>query len=421
MEYIIETKQKKRFKPLTAIKIALDVLMAVVFILLMDAKVISMAFHEIAGLAIGGVFLIHKLLNWKWIKNVTRHIFGRQVTAETRIRYIIDVLLFAGVYMIIISGALMSEYVFPNSAGGGDWKAIHTTLSYICIPLIGIHAGLHVKWMKNAFRKMLKITKDSKVRKWILRGFSMALAVWGIVSSITSGFFGKMIIFGGGVPENANLPSLTDSSDGTETTEGTRSYSGNTDGSSDDSATVSGTEEEGTQTVTLEQFLSSLTCTACHKNCSLLSPQCNRGVQQQEEAIAEYESMYGDTSSTESIVYSDSTGSYLQVGTAVYTLTETSDKTQTVISLANESEESASTPDTDTSFSPPGKGEHGGNGRNGDEGERQNGEQSGSGVWSTLLTYAPIVWLFGVVGWGITLLTGRKKRNVKAVEKTDNN
>jgi hypothetical protein len=404
---------------MTAVKIIMDVLMAVTFIMLMDAKVISMAFHEIAGLAIGAVFLIHKLLNWKWIKNVTHHIFGKQVTAKTRIRYIIDVLLLIGVNMIIISGALMSKYVFVN-AGGGDWKRIHTTLSYICIPLIGIHAGLHVKWMKNAFRKMLKITRDSKVRKWTLRVISMAFAVWGIVTSITTGFYGKMIGFGGqGNLHDGVQPGLSGSAEETETTQESRSTSGS---SSDDSATVSETEEDETTKVSLEKFLSSLNCTACHKNCSLLSLRCGRGRQQQQKAIAEYESVYGDANTTESVVYTDSIGRYLQIGPAVYSLTETSSATQDVITLAESPEESEAYSDdnSENSFKGPGEGAGQGAGEQreneGEEGQVGIRDEGGQGIWNVILTYAPIMWLFGVVGWVISRLTGRKKKAKQSAE-----
>jgi len=486
MENALAVRKYAKPRTMTIVKIVLDALMAVVFILLMDPKAISMAFHEIAGLIIGGVFLIHKLLNWKWIKNVTRNIFGRQVTAETRIRYIVDVLLFIGVYLIIISGALISEYVFPNAAGGGDWTTAHHIAAYLCIPLLGFHAGLHVKWMKNAFRKMIKMTRESKARQWVLRTASMAMAVWGIVSAVTSGFIDRIFPVGG---ENMTQIKTADlysaesgMSSGTSSapSSGTAS-SGASESSADESASVSPepssdissdnsasagngsgsdetvTENSGTTaTITLEEFLSKLTCTGCHKHCSLLSPQCGVGVRQQQEAIAEYESQYGDTASVEPTVYTQAGGNYLQVGTAVYTLNESSGSVAQAVTLSAQTEQ---TEQSASDAESPGAGQQHSWGKGSNDGEDNeysdesessdeiesgcetndtinsgsetngiiaDGDSAGiesmnvlytaglddqpSGFTDTLLTYAPVMWLFGVVGWAVSLLAGRKEK-----------
>lgn len=405
MENALAEKNRKGLRPMTIIKIVLDVLMAVTFILLMDAKIISMAFHEIAGLAIGGVILIHKLLNWKWIKNVTRNIFGRRVAAQTRLRYIVDVLLFIGVYLIIISGALISEYVFTSAVGGGSWKTIHTTTSYICIPLIGIHIGLHVKWITNAFRRMLHIVRESKVRKWALRAASMALAVWGIVTAVTSGFFGKIAGADTHFSSEGSTSGLSADAGDAETSAGTRAAGSD---STEDEAAVSGSDESGTVSASLEEFLSGLTCTACHKNCSLLNPQCGRGRQQQQEATAEYESMSADTAEdTSATVYTQDGASYLSVGTAVYTLSEAS----ATVTLSTEAELDTDTSEADqTQTDTELKGGGQGGGKELGEGR---GESS-SGFWSTLLTWVPIMWLFGVVGWAASLLAGRKRKRHSA-------
>ena len=49
------------------IKMALDIIMIVILTLLYNSHVASMGFNEIAGLGILGLFIIHCLLNVKWI------------------------------------------------------------------------------------------------------------------------------------------------------------------------------------------------------------------------------------------------------------------------------------------------------------------------------------------------------------------
>lgn len=81
-------------KTLNYVKLSLDILMILVFALLFNTRVFSgLVFHEIAGLALGGVFIIHLLLNGKWIKKVTVNILNPKISLNTRIGYLVNVLL----------------------------------------------------------------------------------------------------------------------------------------------------------------------------------------------------------------------------------------------------------------------------------------------------------------------------------------
>ena len=55
-----------KVKNLNIIKIALDIIMSALLVLMFNKNVISMEFHEIGGLIVCCFILIHKLLNWKF-------------------------------------------------------------------------------------------------------------------------------------------------------------------------------------------------------------------------------------------------------------------------------------------------------------------------------------------------------------------
>lgn len=58
-------------KKITYVKFAIDILMAVTFVLFFNKQVLGgLTFHEIAGLAIAAIFFTH-VLNWQWVKKVT--------------------------------------------------------------------------------------------------------------------------------------------------------------------------------------------------------------------------------------------------------------------------------------------------------------------------------------------------------------
>ena len=54
------------------VKFFLSLSLTIVMLLLMDPRSFyGLAFHEWAGLIIGLFFILHKILNWGWIKKVT--------------------------------------------------------------------------------------------------------------------------------------------------------------------------------------------------------------------------------------------------------------------------------------------------------------------------------------------------------------
>ncbi len=107
-------------------------------------------FHEWAGLMIGLLFIIHKMLNWNWIKKVTLSFFGK-CPRRVRFNYILDSLLLAGIILMILSGIAISktiDFSWLNLGGTRKlWRALHTSSSFITLALFGIHLGLHWNWV----------------------------------------------------------------------------------------------------------------------------------------------------------------------------------------------------------------------------------------------------------------------------------
>ena len=153
-------------KKINFIKIILDILMSIVFVLLFNKMAIAgLMFHEIAGLSIGLAFLIHITLNWKWVKNISLKFFDTKLTFKTRLGYIIDVLLLFSMLLIIISGILISKVLFRTAGSHNKFifQTLHISISYIAILLIGVHIGLHWTWVINILKKIFKITEKNKM------------------------------------------------------------------------------------------------------------------------------------------------------------------------------------------------------------------------------------------------------------------
>ena len=128
-----------------------NILLTVVMVLLMDPRSFyGLGFHEWAGLIIGLFFILHKVLNWGWIKKVTVCFF-RTTPARARLNYVLDVALLAGLVLMILSGIAIAKTIdFSWLNLGGSrmfWRVMHTSSSFITLALFGIHLGLHWNWV----------------------------------------------------------------------------------------------------------------------------------------------------------------------------------------------------------------------------------------------------------------------------------
>jgi len=132
-------------------KFILSLALTVVMLLLMDPRSFyGLGFHEWAGLFIGIFFIVHKILNWTWIKKVTVGFF-RRTTGRARLNYVLDVLLLAGLVLMTLSGIAIArtiDFSWLNLGGSRMfWRVMHTSSSLITLVLFGIHLGLHWNWV----------------------------------------------------------------------------------------------------------------------------------------------------------------------------------------------------------------------------------------------------------------------------------
>ena len=132
-------------------KFILSLALTIVMLLLMDPRSFyGLGFHEWAGLIIGIFFIVHKILNWTWIKKVTVGFF-RKTTGRARLNYILDVLLLAGLILMTLSGIAIArtiDFSWLSLGGSGMfWRWMHTSSSFITLALFGVHLGLHWNWV----------------------------------------------------------------------------------------------------------------------------------------------------------------------------------------------------------------------------------------------------------------------------------
>lgn len=172
-------------------KIALDVVMFIILVLLYKAKVLTLTYHEVAGIAILGVFLIHCLFNWRWIATNAKKLFSRETPARTKFSYWISIALVVSFLIIVISGVFISKVLFRDQIGALNmdtsiFRTLHLFFSALSLILVGIHLGLYWPMVKGFFRKKWNV--PAAIAKPVCYVLLAAIVIFGAYSVPTSGF-----------------------------------------------------------------------------------------------------------------------------------------------------------------------------------------------------------------------------------------
>ncbi len=138
----------------------LDMFMTVALPCLMAYELIGEATHEILGLCMVTLFILHHVMNWSWHK----HLFKGRYTAYRTALTVLDCLMIIVFITQAVSGIMMAKHVFPDLPHVGRRsfaRVLHLLGAYWGFLLICLHAGMHMtglwrKWQKNG-RKAVKI------------------------------------------------------------------------------------------------------------------------------------------------------------------------------------------------------------------------------------------------------------------------
>ena len=106
------------------------------------------------NLALIAVLIVHLLLSWDWITQITRRFIGR-MNRQSRINYILNWLLFIDGTIIMLSGFMISELLIPalgiQLPHNFAWRSLHDLSANLFLILVGLHTALHWNWIVDAF------------------------------------------------------------------------------------------------------------------------------------------------------------------------------------------------------------------------------------------------------------------------------
>ena len=161
------------------IKHFVDLCMAVALLFLMAYSLIGEEAHEWIGVTMFTLVIIHNSLNINWYRNL----FKGRYTPLRVLQTILDFSILLGMIGLMISGIIMSRYVFvslPIDVGMSFARMLHMICAYWSFVMMSFHVGFHFNMMMAVMRKSARIKQSSKSRTIVLRIAAVFLCAYGV-------------------------------------------------------------------------------------------------------------------------------------------------------------------------------------------------------------------------------------------------
>lgn len=159
------------------LKIAVDIGMTACLLLLMPYSLVGETAHEWIGMAIFFLFVVHHILNRKWLAAVTRGTYPAFRTIQTILVAAMLILMSGS----MISGIVLSNHIFRFVKPFEIYEMaqrVHMFCAYWGFVVLAVHLGVHWNIVTAVAGKIWR--RPSVFRRWIARAAALLAAGYGI-------------------------------------------------------------------------------------------------------------------------------------------------------------------------------------------------------------------------------------------------
>lgn len=173
------------------LKIIIDLLLTVFLLLLMPYGMVGEAAHEWIGVGMLLLFIIHHILNRKWLRGLAKGRYTPLRILQTTVVFLI----LAGMIGSAVSGMILSSHVFDFLDIRGfsaPARVVHMLSAYWGFVLMALHLGFHWGMITGMMRRAFP--EPSPRRTGIARIVAAAIACYGCYAFIKRDIFDYMFL-----------------------------------------------------------------------------------------------------------------------------------------------------------------------------------------------------------------------------------
>ena len=174
-------------------KITIDILLTVMLPVLMAYALTGQKVHEWIGTGMFATFIIHNALNANWYLNL----FRGKYTLQRILQTVINLMVFASMIGLMISGIIMSRYVFsfmPINGRASFARELHMLSAYWGFILMSLHLGMHGNMIKGIANKSSGIQSGFRPYKTVLPLIAIIIATYGLYAFIKNDIASYMLL-----------------------------------------------------------------------------------------------------------------------------------------------------------------------------------------------------------------------------------
>ncbi|MCO1604485.1 DUF4405 domain-containing protein [Desulfosporosinus nitroreducens] len=174
-------------------KLAIDLVMTVLMLVAMASLITGNTIHELLGVSMFILFIVHNFLNRRWYQTV---LTGKNNVLRV-LNTAVNLLLLVTMAVLMVSAVPISRAIFAFIPinNGMIVRQIHVLAAYWGFILIAVHLGMHWRMILNAVRRITGITGTSRIRTIAVRVLAVLIVVYGVQASFDRNVGSKLIFY----------------------------------------------------------------------------------------------------------------------------------------------------------------------------------------------------------------------------------
>ncbi|UUV26925.1 MULTISPECIES: DUF4405 domain-containing protein [Lysinibacillus] len=175
------------------IRLVNDLVMTALILIGMGYYITGNMIHEVIGVVVFVLFIVHNLLNRRWYKTILKGKYNIRRVLQIGI----NLLFLVTMIMMIMSAVLISSELFPFIPINNDMvlRQIHVQTAYWGFIIMAVHIGFSWGMIINSVRRMTGFTSTSLIRTTVLRFIAVFVVAYGVHSSFEEDMGYKLFIY----------------------------------------------------------------------------------------------------------------------------------------------------------------------------------------------------------------------------------